>query len=404
MLSEKALVLDMVVEDVYTTILHFPVSHYISGWNLVNRTWHILVFVKTEDGTIGIGEGTPYWSSVYEDYRETLRLSKMINKQPLDKALTLLKTDESEKFRGNGRVNYGAFLALESALLDASSKISRKAIADLLGGVYRVEIPIAGTVFLKHSSKMAEEIENYIRKGVRHVKFKIPPSLTELEVVLRNIKDVIQRIGVDVVLRADANECFKNFDKAYRALKLMENYNISIVEQPMPRYNLREMSKLRKAFSPTVKIMIDESLKKPDDIEVLSSLEAADVINFHPSKLGCLAITRETMLAAKKQGFEVQIGSALMTEIGLTHYLNLAASLPSLDHPLEEIGLINLYGYSVICNSEKHLIKNGKIQLLYNTQSLQINIDNIKRHQLSKNHYLLQLLLSELKYVTNIIK
>jgi len=93
--------------------------------------------------------------------------------------------------------------------------------------------------------------------------------------------------------------------------------------------------------------MLDESLRKPSDIELFASMEVADIVNFHPSKLGCLTITRETILKAQKLGMKANIGSALMTEIGFSHYLNLAASIPRLDYPLEEIGLNNLYGYTI---------------------------------------------------------
>jgi len=76
-------------------------------------------------------------------------------------------------------------------------------------------------------------------------------------------------------------------------------------------------------------------------------MEVADIVNFHPSKLGCLTITREAILRTQKLGMKANIGSALMTEIGFSHYLNLAASIPRLDYPLEEPGLYNLYGYGI---------------------------------------------------------
>jgi L-alanine-DL-glutamate epimerase-like enolase superfamily enzyme len=385
--SERTLLLDMIVKTVYVVVLHFPVSHYLSAWNLCNRTWHTLVFIKTEDGTVGIGEGTPYWSDEYEDYREALRLSNMINKLPLDKALSLLKAIESEKFKRNERVNYGAFLAVESALLDASSKIYKKPMADLLGGIYRVEVPVAGTVFLRHPLKMAEELKNYIRKGMKHIKFKISPNLNELKILLRTFRETIEQMGEDVVLRADANGCFKDFDKACQAIKLMEKYGVGVVEQPMPRDKLREITKLRRRYYPSIEIMLDESLRKPSDIELFAQIEVADAVNFHPSKLGCLTITRETILKTQELGMKVNIGSALMTDIGLSHYLNLAASIPRIDYPLEEIGLYNFYGYGITKKLPE--VINGNIAV-YNVNVVDLYSGLMKKFEIERSGFLLE--------------
>ena len=377
----------MIVKAVHVAVLNFPVSHYLSAWNLCSRTWHILVFIKTEDGTVGIGEGTPYWSDVYEDYKEALRLSMMINRLPLDKALSLLKAVESEKFKRNEQVKYGAFLAIESALLDVASKIYKKSVADLLGGIYRVEVPVAGTVFLSHPLKMAEELKNYIRKGVKHIKFKISPNLNELEILLRTFKETIEQMGEDVVLRADANGCFKDFDEAYQAIRLMEKYGVGVVEQPMPRNKLREITKIRKKCYPSIEIMLDESLRKPSDIELFAQIEVADAVNFHPSKLGCLTITREAILKTQELGMKANIGSALMTDIGLSRYLNLAASIPKLNYPLEEIGLYNFYGYGITKNPPE--VINGNIKV-YNVGIIDLYLGLMKKFEIKKSCFLLE--------------
>jgi len=96
----------------------------------------------------------------------------------------------------------------------------------------------------------------------------------------------------------------------------------------MPRDRLREIKVLRRYFYPSPEIMIDESLEYPDIIEQIALEEIADAPNIHPSKFGCLSITREAVLHAQNLGSKVQIGSSLMTEIGLARFLHLAASIP----------------------------------------------------------------------------
>jgi len=392
----------MIIHDVIVTVLSFPTAHYISNWRPVLKTWHLILMIKTNIGLIGIGEGTPYWSIIYEDYRKLLNFSKDLKNVSVDDALKHVRKLASKSFDlSNNKINYGAFLALESALLDILAKAKRKSVAEVLGGVYRDEVPVAGTVFLKHPLKMAEELENWIRKGVDHIKFKIPCNLDDLEFQLKAFRDRLQRLNAEnVVLRADANECFDRLEKARRALEIMERYRVDIVEQPMPRHMLKEMAKLRRIFTPSIKLMVDESLRSPHDIDTFAELEVADIVNFHPSKLGCLTITREAMLKAMKLGLEVQIGSALMTDIGLVHYLNLAASLPKLNYPLEEIGLSNIYGYGVFRNPPA--IRNGSIPLIYpNIELDKLLLSNLQRFYL---HNYLQLFRIPLNRLSKVLR
>ena len=83
--------------------------------------------------------------------------------------------------------------------------------------------------------------------------------------------------------------------------------------------------------------MLDESLRKQSDIELFAQMEVADIVNFHPSKLDCLSITREAILKTQEMGMKANIGLALMTDIDLFHYLSLASSIPRLDYPLEDV-------------------------------------------------------------------
>jgi muconate cycloisomerase len=339
------------IKEIHLLVLYFPVSHYVSNWRLVTRTTHVITFLLTDLGIVGVGEGTPYWSNIAEDYVKAISLAKAIKGLTLVDGLNKLRALEYAEFKRERSINYGTYLTLESALLNALYNCNKSKVkheAELLGGIYRTKMPIAYTIFLNHPIIMAQKMKKAIKSGYKHIKFKIPCNLEELESVLRILYSVKKLYGdEDIVLRADANECFSTFEKAERALLIMERHGINIVEQPMPRDMLGDIARLRKRFYPAIEIMLDESLRKPSDIELFAQLEVADAVNFHPSKLGCLTITREAILQTQKLGMKVNIGSALMTEIGFFHYLNLAASIPRLDYPLEEPGLYNVYGYGI---------------------------------------------------------
>jgi L-alanine-DL-glutamate epimerase-like enolase superfamily enzyme len=327
---------------------------------------------------IGIGEGTPYWSSIAEDFVKITKLTDVIQRLSLEEALDVLKLREFNEFERNVRIIYGAYSALEGAILSALSQYKRvKYEAELMGGIYRTEVPITHTIFLNNPKMMARKLEEAIKLNIKHIKFKIPCNLDELKKLLEIFYFKKKKCAIeDIVLRADANECFPTFEKAKKALLIIEKYDVNIVEQPLPRDKLKDIAKLRKEFYPVLEIMLDESLRKPSDIELFAQIEAADAINFHPSKLGCLTITREAILKAQRLGMKANIGSALMTEIGLFHYLNLAASIPRLDYPLEEPGLCNMYGYSIV--QEPPTITNGYIKL-FNIDVVDLDFNMIKK-------------------------
>jgi L-alanine-DL-glutamate epimerase-like enolase superfamily enzyme len=337
------------VRKVLVAIVSFYTAHYLSGWRPSTKTFHLIVFLFTSSGIVGVGEGTPYWSNILEDYSKALTLAKMIQGLSVEDAFNVLRAKEYEEFKRNKHVNYGAYLAIESAMIHALSQLKKtKYEAEVLGGIYRTEIPIAYTIFLNHPKIMARELEKAVQLGFTHIKFKIPCNLSELDGLLETLHSTRRQCSKEyLVLRADANECFSTLEKAEKALLFMEKYGVNIVEQPLPRDRLRDIAELRKRFYPAIEIMLDESLRKPSDIELFAHMEVADIVNFHPSKLGCLTVTRETILRTQKLGMKANIGSALMTEIGFSHYLNLAASIPHLNYPLEEPGLYNLYGYGI---------------------------------------------------------
>jgi len=370
---------DCKIAKILFIVLNFPVSHYVSSWSPITRTTHIITFLLTDFGLVGIGEGTPYWSNILEDYIKVVSLAKTIRGLTLSDSLNKLRLLEYTEFERKRSINYGAYLALETALLNALCNCNKvKHEAELLGGgIYRTEIPIAYTIFLNHPKIMARKLGEAIKSGYKQVKFKIPRNLEELERMLKILHSVKRQYGhEEVVLRADANECFSTFEKAERALLIMDRYGVNIVEQPMPRDMLKDIAKLRKRFYPSLEIMLDESLGKPSDVELFAQMEVADIINFHPSKLGCLTITREAILNAQRLGMKANIGSAFMTEIGFSHYLNLAASIPRLDYPLEEPGLCNMYGYSIV--QEPPMITNGHIKL-FNIDATDLDFNMMKK-------------------------
>jgi len=69
---------------------------------------------------------------------------------------------------------------------------------------------------------MSRRLEEAIKSGYKHVKFKVPCNLEELRRVVEALHSVRKQYSEEVALRADANECFPTIEKAEKALSIME--------------------------------------------------------------------------------------------------------------------------------------------------------------------------------------
>lgn len=332
---------------VETYVLRVPVKIRLSTGD-VAETSHLITEVHTDRGVVGIGEGTSYafrgksYTDIYNAYLLCGKIAKKLKGRQLHEAKDMLPQIQVN-FMGKSFFDYGPFLALETALIDALSKIDKVPFGVTLGGVYRNKVPVCGTVFIDTPQNMATVAQKWISKGVRHLKVKVIGRNDVDSVTLRHIRDVV---GYDPIIRIDVNGAYKTAEHAIDAINGLSKYDIAIVEQPILWDNVGCLKKLRRAVAP--KIMVDESLRSPSDVELIADKEAADIINFHPSKLGCLSVTRDAILKTIDLGLEYMVGSSVMTGIGVAAHLNLAASISELNYPNEEIGLFELFGKDIV--------------------------------------------------------
>lgn len=314
----------------------------------ISSTHHLIVRIQVEEGSIGIGEGTPYLTEIYNVYAIGKKIASTLNGKEVTEALDILPRMQAEMV-SESRFDYGPFLAFETAIIDVVSKINRVSFSKLLGGTFRQEVPVCGTITLSHPHMMANMAKKWVfKKGVDHLKVKVWGNTERDALNLQSIRDAI---GCDALLRIDANQGYKNVKKAADSINSLGKFDIGIVEQPLKWHDLTGLRKLRKIVTP--KIMVDESLRKPSDIDLIAEQEAADIIYFHASKLGCLSTTRDAIDKTVGLGLQYMIGAGPLTGIGAAALLQLAASRDDLCYPNEEVGLYEAFGRDIVSNPLK---------------------------------------------------
>ena len=228
--------------------------------------------------------------------------------------------------------------ALDMAVLDLQGKVLGLPVACLLGGRVRPQVPLAWVIGLGDIDDIVAEAAVQAGQGYRHIKVKVgmgPRRDVELVRALR------QALPDDVDVAVDANEGY-DFETALWVLRRMEVAGVSLVEQPLPSWDLEGMARLCRAVD--IPIMADESLQTLHDALELARRGAADVFNIKILKVGGLYRARQVAAVAEAAGIPVKVGS--MPELGLATLAgaHFAAATPGATVPADLIGPLMVEG------------------------------------------------------------
>jgi L-alanine-DL-glutamate epimerase-like enolase superfamily enzyme len=282
----------------------------------------LVVEVHTADGAIGIGETSPMTAYTGETLAgvtaaiEEHLAPALIGHDPLDRAGAHLVMDAV--LRGQHVAKSG----LDIALYDLAGRLSGWPVHVLLGGSVRKRVQTTWVVGLGTLDEMAAEAAEYADKGFGHLKVKggqDPAKDLEL------IRAVRAAIPADAELCLDANEGY-DAATALPYLAKMGEAGLTLLEQPLPRWDLAGLVRLRERLD--VRLMVDESMHSLQDAMEIARRGAADVLNIKILKVGGLHRALQIANVAEAAGLAVKVGS--MPELGVATLaaVHLAAAVP----------------------------------------------------------------------------
>jgi O-succinylbenzoate synthase len=172
---------------------------------------------------------------------------------------------------------------------------------------------------------LAKRAEDAFAEGYPRIKMKIEPG-RDLDYV-RAVREVL---GEEVQLTADANCSYTLSDDHVQALKSLDEFRLTMIEQPLGRDDLTQHAELgRKISTP---ICLDESITSLARTNEMIALNAASIVNLKPGRVGgfseSIAIHDTCALAS----IPVWCGGMLETGIGRAYNVALA-SLPNFTMP-----------------------------------------------------------------------
>ncbi len=177
-------------------------------------------------------------------------------------------------------------------------------------------IPINGLVWMGDEIFMLNQIQQKLEEGYKCIKMKIGAIDFKTEIsLLSSIRKKYTKEEIE--LRVDANGAFKQ-GEALEKLKILSNYDIHSIEQPIKPGNVIEMKKI--STKSPLPIALDEELIGVFDVtekeKLLQTIQPQYII-LKPSLVGGYKGSEEWITLAKKYNIGWWITSALESNIGL---------------------------------------------------------------------------------------
>lgn len=292
-----------------------------SGWR-EEGSYPIIVRMEAEGitawGESPVGEN-PFYNEEYvktawavlQDYLAPLLLKADLQ-SPWD------VTPLFARIRGNRM----AKCALEFTAWDLFARRQGCSLASLLGGT-RERVAVGVSVGIqKDIPTLLKVVENYLNDGYRRIKLKIKPGWD-----IEPTRAVRER-WPDLALQVDANSIYHLSDGPH--LAELDQFNLLLVEQPLGHDDIFDHARLKQQIKSP--LCLDESIVSPEHARWAIEMNACDVINIKPSRIGGLGDAKRIHDMAEAAGMPVWHGGMLETGIGRA--VNVAlASLPNFRLP-----------------------------------------------------------------------
>ena len=205
--------------------------------------------------------------------------------------------------------------ALEMALLDAQLRAEGRSFQQFLGGT-RASVPVGVSVGITDTvDELVEIVAGYVAEGYPRVKLKIEPGF-DIEPVRK-----VREANPDIMLQVDANTAYSVADIDH--LGRLDAFDLLLIEQPFGEDDLVGHAELKRRIH--TPICLDEAIRSIEHTASALALDAADIINIKPARVGGYLQAVAIHDLCVQAGRAVWCGGMLETGIGRAANLALAS-------------------------------------------------------------------------------
>ncbi|MFH1744088.1 MAG: dipeptide epimerase [bacterium] len=202
--------------------------------------------------------------------------------------------------------------AMDMAIHDAWAANQGKTLLQMWGLAEKNAPPSSFTIGLGKPEEMAEKVESAPDFPILKVKLGAPNDLERLTAI---------RNATGKRIRVDANEGWDR-ESANWWIEQLADWDVELVEQPLPRDDHEGLRDLFKRNKGRVPIILDESVQTGSD--VAQALGIADGINIKLAKCGGLLEARKMISSARNLGLLVMVGCMVESSLGISAAAHIA--------------------------------------------------------------------------------
>lgn len=342
----------------------------------------ILLRLHTDEGIVGIGEIKSNVRTQPESYQSIIAAIRdyygpaILGADPFDLEKIMAKCD------GLLPGNSYAKMAIDVALHDVMGKASGVPLYKLLGGLYCDSIPLEWSLGMNQTDEMVREATGAVEKfGIKCISVKVAgPHGWKQDV--KNVRAVRQALGDDIDLGIDGNEGYSPA-VAIRAIRRMEEYDLYYVEQPVPRWDLEGMARVRHAVA--TPIMADEGVFTLQEAARNIQFGAVDIICIKLPKHGGLLRSKKIAAVAEASYIPVNLGSYGEAGIGAAAAAHFYVSTKNMMPAAEFIISIANLENDLLTEETKFVIKDG-CTMVPQGPGLGVELDEkiVQKHMVNK--------------------
>jgi muconate cycloisomerase len=349
------------IERIEARILDIPTirPHKLS-FGSISRQSPVIVQLWLSNGACGFGEaatiGGPSWN---EESPESILHAIQSYLAP-----ALLAQDgacfESVLTRMDLACQGNAFAksAVEMALIDAVARSLNLPAWQLLGGKRHQSLPIAWTLASGDVALDIEEAERRLeQKRHRIFKMKIGARAPALDVA--HVSQIARGLEGRATLTVDINQAWDG-NTARRYLPALIDAGVTLIEQPVAKWNVEALKTLTASVGDRACIMADETICTPQDAMRLARAQASQVFSLKVAKHGGLLRTRQVAAVAEAADIGWYGGTMLETSVGSAASAHVFSTLGKQHHGCE------LFGPQLLVDdivAERMLIQDFELQL-----------------------------------------
>lgn len=282
-----------------------------------SRAEGIWVIVRTREGAIGHGEGCPrvYVSGeTITTAREFFHSHRFELMQEIHDLCSLRRWVEDN--REHIDTNPAAWCAIELALLTAMAAEQGRPVETILG------LPLLGGRY-RYSAVIGDEDDTVFARQFARYR---DAEFTDFKLKTRGrwlrdrhkIETLCKHDGGKLKVRLDANNTWRSAREAVAYLRALE-YPFIAVEEPLRPDAYDDLERIGKALD--TRIILDESILRLSQLQVLQHRPQTWIVNVRISKMGGLLRTIEITQRLKELGIPIIVGA----HVGETSLLTRAA-------------------------------------------------------------------------------